>query len=637
MRNAQTCLAIIRTRGERRLPVDDLYRQLFNPDFFIQGYGKISRNSGAMTSGVTSETADGMSLERISGLIERLRFERYRWTPVRRVQKRGEGRPPRWVVVPTWSDRLLQEAMRMMLDAYYEPQFSDRSHGFRQGRGCHTALRELYYRWRGTVWFIEGDVRGCFDNIDHAVLLSILREKIVDRRFLRLIEGYLGAGYLEDWRRHATASGTPQGGILSPILSNIYLDRLDAFVESALVPRFNRGRAREPNQDYNKLYKRAWYLKSMGRHDEARTARKEARQLPAYVLNDPDYRRLKYVRYADNILIGFVGTMREAEEVRLEVARFLRDQLRLDLADDKTRLVHARSAAARFLGYDVTVTHDNEACRNGRRRINGVVSLRVPRDVIAAKSKRYRQRGRSLHRYEFVNRSAVDIVNHYESEFRGIANFYRMAHNLSQLSRLRGLMQQSLTKTLASKFRITVAEVYRQCRAYIRDEYGNRKSVLQVRVQHDGKPPQIARWGAVSLRWRIEATIDDRLTPYRAINATELVQRLLADHCELCGSRVSVEVHHVRALKDLNRRGRSERPLWARLMAARRRKTLVLCRACHVDVHAGRLQRASGTLDTGEPDDAKVSSPVRWGADGKGLREQDLAGGLPDENTCESR
>jgi hypothetical protein len=193
-------------------------------------------------------------------------------------------------------------------------------------------------------------------------------------------------------------------------------------------------------------------------------------------------------------------------------------------------------------------------------------------------------------------------------------------------------MQRSLTKTLASKFRITVAEVYRRCRGFIRDEYGNRKSVLQVQVQCEGKPPLIARWGAVSLRWRIEATIDDRLTPYRALNATELVQRLLADQCELCGSKESIEVHHVRALRDLKPKGRSERPLWARLMAARRRKTLVLCRACHVDLHAGRLQRASGRFDTGEPDDAKVSSPVRWGADGKGLRKPDLAGGLPYEN-----
>ena len=510
----------------------------------------------------------------------------------------------------------------MILDAYFEPQFSDRSHGFRRGRGCHTALREIYRYWRGTVWFIEGDIRGCFDHIDHAVLLSILREKIVDSRFLRLIEGYWGAGYLADWKYHRTSSGTPQGGILSPILSNIYLDRLDRYVESTLIPRFNRGTARKPNQDYSKLLKRAWYLKSMGRRDEARVVRKEMHRLPVYVLHDSEYRRLKYVRYADNILIGFVGSLEEAEIVHRELVAFLRDQLRLDVPVDKTRIVHARSSSARFLGYEVTVSHDNDTRRRGRRTINGLVSLRVPRHVITEKGKRYRKRGRPMHRYEFVNQSVVDIVNHYESEFRGVANFYRMAHNLGQLSRLRGVMQRSLTMTLAHKFQITVAQVYRRCRAYIRDEYGNRKSVLEVRVEREGKPPLIARWGAVSLRWRIETTIDDRLAPYRAINATELVQRLLAEKCELCGSEESIEVHHVRALRDLNRKGRSERPLWARLMAARRRKTLVLCRRCHVDLHMGRcavdgqrgrLQRAFGAHDTGEPDDAKVSSPVRRG------------------------
>ncbi len=165
MRSAETCLAIIRTRGERKLPIDDLYRQLFNPDFYLQAYGKISRNCGAMTPGATPETADGMSLGKIDAMIEVLRFERYRWTPVRRVCRHGDGRSARWIAVHTWSDKLLQETMRMILEAYYEPQFSDHSHGFRRGRGCHSVLREIYYHWRGTVWFIEADIRQCFERI----------------------------------------------------------------------------------------------------------------------------------------------------------------------------------------------------------------------------------------------------------------------------------------------------------------------------------------------------------------------------------------------------------------------------------------------------------------------------------------
>jgi group II intron reverse transcriptase/maturase len=216
MRSAETCLAIIRTRGERRLPIDDLYRQLFNPEFYLRAYGKIYRNDGAMTPGTTPETVDAMSLTKIQSIIDALRFERYRWSPVRRTyipKKTGTQRP---LGMPTWSDKLLQEVMRQLLEAYYEPQFSGRSHGFRPGRGCHTALREIYYNWRGTTWFIEGDIRGCFDNLDHEVLMSILRENIRDQRFLRLIENLLEAGYLEQWRYHATPSGSPQGGIVTP-------------------------------------------------------------------------------------------------------------------------------------------------------------------------------------------------------------------------------------------------------------------------------------------------------------------------------------------------------------------------------------------------------------------------------------
>src|SRR5437764_9385781 len=179
MRSADTVLGIIRERGRRGLPLEQVYRQLFNPALYLRAYGRIARNHGATTPGVTAETGDGMSLEQIQRIIEQVRFERYRWSPARRVyiEKHGSTKM-RPLGIPTWSDKLLQEVVRSILEAYYEPQFSDRSHGFRPERGCHTALRQVYATWAGTKWFIEGDIKGCFDNIDHPVLLSILREKI---------------------------------------------------------------------------------------------------------------------------------------------------------------------------------------------------------------------------------------------------------------------------------------------------------------------------------------------------------------------------------------------------------------------------------------------------------------------------
>ena len=593
MRNADQCLSINRTRGERRLPIDDLYRQLFNPEFYLQAYGKIYRNHGAMTPGTTPETVDGMSLTKIQGIIDALRFERYRWSPVRRTyipKKKGKLRP---LGMPTWSDKLLQEVVRQLLEAYYEPQFSERSHGFRSDRGCHSALREVYYNWRGTVWFIEGDIRGCFDNLDHQVLMSILRERILDQRFLRLIENLLKAGYLEEWRYHATPSGSPQGGIVSPVLANIYLDRLDSFVESALLSTYNKGEDRKPNTVYRQLLDRAGYLRRTGRTEEARVLRQQAQQLPSRMLDDPDYRRLKYVRYADDFLLGFVGTRHEAETIKQQLADFLKTQLRLELSDDKTLITHARSAAARFLGYHVTVMQDNRKHTNGRRSLNGVVSLQVPRDVIQAKCQPYVKGGGPAHRNELIHQSDFDIVTQYQSVFRGISNFYRMAHNLRDLAHLRGIMQHSLTRTLAAKLRISVPEVYRRYRAQILDEDGRRRPGFEVRVAREGKPPLVAQWGGISLAWSLDTTLDDRFVPFRFANTTEIVQRLLAEKCELCGSCDRIQVHHIRALKDLKRKGRPDKPLWVRVMAARRRKTLVVCHQCHVDIHGGRLQSSS--------------------------------------------
>ncbi len=229
MQNAETVLNVIRERGERGLPLENIYRLLYNRNLYLRAYGRIYSNQGATTKGVTAETMDGMSLAKIDRIIEALRYERFRWTPVRRVNIPKPNGKTRALGIPTGPDKLLQEVIRMILEAYYEPQFSDRSHGFRPDRGCHTALGNVTTHWTGVRWFVEGDIKGCFDNIDHDVLLSVLGEKLHDNRLLRLLKYLLKAGYVEDWKSGRTLSGTPQGGIVSPLLANIYLDRLDKF------------------------------------------------------------------------------------------------------------------------------------------------------------------------------------------------------------------------------------------------------------------------------------------------------------------------------------------------------------------------------------------------------------------------
>ena len=259
MRNAETVLNIIQDRGKRSLPLEDVYRQLYNPALYLRAYANIYQNKGAMTKGIDGETVDGMSHKRITDMIDELRHERYRWMPVKRVyipKKNGKTRP---LGLPGWKDKLLQEVIRAILEAYYEPQFSDLSHGFRPQRGCHSALNSIHKNWTGTKWFIEGDIKGCFDNINHDILLNMLKAQINDNRFIRLIANMLKAGYCEQWKYYPTLSGTPQGGIASPILSNIYLTALDKYVEYTLIPEYTRGIKRRKHPQYTRIKSRAQY------------------------------------------------------------------------------------------------------------------------------------------------------------------------------------------------------------------------------------------------------------------------------------------------------------------------------------------------------------------------------------------
>jgi group II intron reverse transcriptase/maturase len=591
MQRAEALMEIIHERGKRGLPLERLYRHLFNPELYLRAYGKIYRNDGSMTPGSTMETVDGMSLKKIQVIIDALRHERYRWTPVRRVyiEKKGSPGKRRPLGLPSWSDKLLQEVIRSLLEAYYEPQFSDRSHGFRPGKGCHTALTEVSESWRSMTWFIEGDISQCFDRLDHGVLHSTLAENIHDNRFLRLIDGLLQAGYLEEWRYHETLSGAPQGGVLSPLLSNIYLDRLDKYVETTLLPVFNQGARRKPYLPYMRIHKASWKLEKKGRREEARQLRRQLQKLPSHDPNDPGFRRLHYVRYADDWLLGFSGTRREAEYIKETIGRFLRNRLKLELSEKKTLITHGRSQAARFLGYEIVVHHnDAKHDRNGHRSINGQIGLKVPMDVVRDKRKTYMRRGKPAAMLTRAHDSDFRIVTRYQAEFRGIAEYYQLAYNRHRLGLLRWVMERSMTKTLGHKNKVSVNKVWNRYRATWQTPAGPRRG-LQVTVgRGNGKRPLVARWGGISLARRTtRVVLKDNLPEIWRKRPAELIDRLMSGRCELCQSRTDVEVHHVRRLKDLLSKNQAEQPDWAQQMASSHRKTLIVCRNCHDGIHNG--------------------------------------------------
>jgi group II intron reverse transcriptase/maturase len=594
MQNAETVLGVLRERGRRGLPLEGLYRQLFNPQLYLLAYGRIYSNKGAMTPGPDAETADGMTLGKIDRIIDALRRERYRFKPVRRhyiPKKDGKQRP---LGLPSWSDKLLGEAIRLLLEAYYEPQFSDHSHGYRPARGCHTALSEVAINWTGTTWFIEGDISRCFDQLDHQVMVETLREKIDDNRFLRLVGQMLRAGYLEDWVWGATLSGAPQGGVLSPCLSNIYLDRLDKFVETALMPEYTRGAGRRDNPAYQRVKRALKRARSQGDHAAVRALQKQRRNLPTGDPKDPRYRRLRYVRYADDILLGFTGPKTEAEEIKRRLAQFLRDDLKLELSETKTLITHARTDAARFLGYEITIQHDNRKLTAGRRSVNGAIRLRVPRDVIQGKCARYMTRGKPEHRPELMNEQDHAIINRYGAEYRGIVQYYLLAGDVYRLDRLYWVMLTSLLKTLAGKYRSTVPKMARKYGATIETSDGPRKCVQVTIERGEGRKPLVATFGGIPLRRQRTTVLIDRDPTQVPARGQELIRRLLAGRCELCGQTAKVHVHQIRKLADLVKPGQPDQPEWVRIMVERRRKTLMVCASCHTGIHPGRPTTITG-------------------------------------------
>jgi group II intron reverse transcriptase/maturase len=591
MQETGVVLGVLRERGRKGLPCTQLYRQMFNRELYLTAYGNIYSNQGAMTPGANEETADGMSEEKIEQIIGLMRNERYRFSPARRIyipKKNGRLRP---LGLPSWSDKLAGEVVRLLLEAIYEPQFSRWSHGFRRNRGCHTALRDIQNTWTGTTWFIEGDISDCFGSLDHEILLRILAEKIHDQRFLRLIRNMLKAGYLEDWEYRDSLSGCPQGGVVSPILSNVYLDKLDKFVEQELIPQYTRGTRRKCNPEYDRIQYQLARARKRGDRAAARDLEKQLRSLPASDPMDPGYRRLKYTRYADDHILGFIGPKAEAEEIKAKLAKFLRETLGLELNQQKTLITHARSQHARFLGYDITVQHSRDKITGGRRTVNGTIALRVPRDVIKAQIARYRRRGKPSHRPRLQNLDDYDIVRKYGAEYAGVVNYYLLARDVYRLTTLRWNAESSMLRTLARKHRSSVAKMAARHKAKIETSDGLR-TCFEARKHREGKKDLVARFGGIILRQDRRAVIRDPAPAPAAYPRKELVKRLRTRECELCETGTTVTVHQVTGLKTLGQPGPGQ-PAWAALMAKMRRKTLIVCAPCHDWIHANPVAHAA--------------------------------------------
>ena len=448
----------------------------------------------------------------------------------------------------------------MVLEAYYEPQFKGSSHGFRPHRGCHTALTAISTTWTGVHWFIEGDIKGCFDALEHELLRDILSRKIRDNDFLQLIQGMLRAGYVDDWIYHQTYSGTPQGGIVSPLLMNVVLNEFDTYAEDVLIPHYTQGKKRRGNKEHQRLRFHAWKLRKHGDYTGAKTLYKQYSQLPSVDCYDPNYRRLLYIRYADDFLLGLIGTKAEAETIKETIRQFLREHLRLELSQEKTLITHASGEKARFLNYEITIassdTRKTKTVKHGirtrTRGVNGQVIFLVPKDVVTTWKAKVMRGTAVRHRAELMNNSDYEIINTYERQVQGLINYYLFAHNVSkEMWKLRYYFRTSLIKTLAAKYKTSTRKI---CHKYTRYT-AERRKVIAVEIQRDGKKSLRAHFGATSIHRKTDVMLNDRILNIY-MERSELIERLLAEKCELCGKAEKVVGHHIHKLKDLRKKTR---------------------------------------------------------------------------------
>lgn len=576
-----------------------LYRNLFNPQFYLLAYQHIYVNHGSMTPGIDGTTMDGMGMERINSIIEKLRDHSYQPTPVRRQyipKKNGKKRP---LGIPSTDDKLVQEIVRMILESIYEPTFHHQSHGFRPGRSCHTALSQIQRTYTGVKWFVEGDIKGCFDNIDQHILTEILRRRIQDEHFIALIWKFLRAGYMENWTWNATYSGAAQGSIISPILANIYMNELDTFM-SDYKQQFDRGDQRAYHAEYARR-KTRWYgyRKTTEKNWEHYTEQEREERtteiarrfeawssLPSMEPMDEKYRRILYCRYADDFLIGVIGSKQDAEQIRMDVKAFLAEKLHLELSMEKTLITNAADKA-NFLGYEVTVSrrgkHFVRRKQGSFRPSEGIVKLYVPKEkwmkrllenenMMIHTGSDGKEMWKPVARSSFVNRAPVEIIAGFNAEIRGLYNYYALASNVSVLNKYYYIMQYSMYRTFACKYRCPMTKViqrYKKDGIFAMDYVTPKGVQKRIEFYHDGFKQKVPM---------LMAEVDQLPRPVTVYNyqPSELIVRMLRGTCEFCGSHGNtVKVHHVAALKDLN----PEKP-WEAKMLSMRRKSLVVCDHC---------------------------------------------------------
>jgi group II intron reverse transcriptase/maturase len=570
---------------------------MYCKEIYVMAYERIKSKAGNMTAGTNEETLDGFSTEWIEQTIELMKSQKYKFNPARATFIPKKNGKTRKLSVASPRDKVVQEVIRSILEAIYEPIFSDNSHGFRAARGCHSALKQVRYYWSGACWIIEGDIKGCFDNIPHQKLLNVIKEKIKDEKFLNLIGKALKAGWIENNQFVNSKIGTPQGSVLSPLLANIYLDKFDRFV-AEIIKSNEKGKNKRINPEYKRIVHKYNNVSAKIKHAEEdmtrqrlikeyKVLKKSALKLPSALSNDEKYIRVKYIRYADDWMIGINGPLNLAEKIKKQCAEYLEKELGLELSWEKTHIRQAKKEFSHFLGVNINIGNYQQkilkiSSRNSdkkftRRTTGWTPNMLAPIDEIV--SRLYKKGicnklGYPTSKKLWVAWDDSQILLQYSAMNRGILNYYSFVDNYSKLSRIQYILQYSAAMTLAHKHKTQMTKIFKE-----------RGRNLTTKINKDGKVIKISKL-YLNHNWKVDRDRFNGTTKEFNwdVHITHRTATRLYDFCAICGTSEKIHMHHIKHIRKIGEKVQG----FTKLMAIINRKQVPVCEWCHQEIHAGR-------------------------------------------------
>ncbi|XFE95397.1 hypothetical Protein psc5_07140 [Candidatus Phytoplasma solani] len=529
---------------------DTLQWGMNNIENTLEAFNAIANNKGAGTSGVDGQTINGMTLKTIDKIHHEYVNGKYHATPVRRVvipKSNGKTRP---LGIPTIKDRIIQKSLEQLLTPYFEEIFSPLSFGFRTNKSCHDAIKAVKAKFQGIDYIIKIDIEGYFDTIDHNILHKMLTQYITKNKVLTTINNWLKAGIMKNCIKFNTLSGSPQGGIISPLLSNIYAHYIDTKIEELV-------KIGTPKKKWNPEYER---LRRLGQHKNSNVNSQ---------ININPNTRVEYTRYADDFIIGVGGNYNKAQHIMEQVIKWLTQDLNLKISKDKSKIVKANKGT-KFLSYMVKVnpTNSTKGNKTTKNSFNGCTKIQVPRQIIKEYGQEYSwtKRGKIKHDESLASRDKLEIIKTYKTILNGILHYFCYGNNIATLGHLAYIAEYSCLKTLARKDKTSIARVRKKHK--IKSQWGIEYKDNKGK-NHWELWPKFTWENIKKMRkWNTE-NVDQKPNPMIYQGRTNLTDRLAAEQCTICGQTSELELHQTKTLR--NTKGR----------AMKDKKTIVLCRTCH--------------------------------------------------------